>query len=113
MLEKFLRPNERLEGNPLGSHLQALARCLVEDGYADETIRSKLKLLGDFGRWLARTGLTVAHLEAGHVSAFVKQRQHVRRGDLRTLEQFIEHLRKRAVIPDREPYDRVRVHPEE
>lgn len=103
MLEKFLRPNERLEGNPLGSHLQALARCLVEDGYADETIRSKLKLLGDFGRWLARTGLTVAHLEAGHVSAFVKQRQHVRRGDLRTLEQFIEHLRKRAVIPDREP----------
>lgn len=103
MLEKFLRSNERLEDNALGSHLQALARCLVEDGYAGETIRSKLKLLGDFGRWLARTGLTVAHLEEGHVSAFVKQRQHVRRGDLRTLEQFIEHLRKRAVISDREP----------
>ncbi len=69
MLEEFLRANERLEGNPLGSHLQALATCLVEDGYAEETIRSKLKLLADFGRWLARTGLTVAHLEEGHVSA--------------------------------------------
>ncbi|MGA7951270.1 MAG: tyrosine-type recombinase/integrase [Thiobacillaceae bacterium] len=103
MLEEFLRANERLEGNPLGSHLQALATCLVEDGYAEETIRSKLKLLADFGRWLARTGLTVAHLEEGHVSAFVKQRQQVRRGDPRTLEQFLEHLRKHAVIPDREP----------
>ncbi len=103
MLEKFLRANEPLEDSPLGSHLQAYATWLVEDGYADETIRSKLKLLGDFGRWLGRTGLTVAHLEEGHVSAFVKQRQQVRRGDLRTLEQLLEHLRKSAVIPDREP----------
>jgi site-specific recombinase XerD len=76
---------------------------LAEDGYADETIRSKMKLLGDFGRWLGRAGLTVAHLEERHVGAFVKQRQHVGRGDLRTLDQFLEHLRKRAVIPDREP----------
>lgn len=103
MLEKFLRSNERLEDNALGSHLQALATCLAEDGYADETIRSKLKLLVDLGRWLGRTGLTVAHLEERHVGAFVKQRQRVHRGDLRTLEQFLEHLRKRAVIPDREP----------
>ena len=103
MLEKFLRAYEPLEDSPLGSHLQAFERWLVEDGYADETIRSKLKLLADFGRWLGRTGLTVAHLEDGQVSEFVKQRQQVRRGDLRTLEQLLEHLRKRAVIRDREP----------
>jgi integrase/recombinase XerD len=103
VLEKSLRANERLEGKPLKSHLQALATCLAEDGYADETIRSKLKLLADFGRWLGRTGLTVAHLEERHVGAFVKQRHRVRRGDLRTLEQFLEHLRKRVVIPDRAP----------
>lgn len=103
MLEKFLRANEPLEDSPLGTHLQTLATCLVEDGYADETVRSKLKLLAEFGQWLGRTGLTVAHLEERHVSVFVKQRQRVHRGDLRTLEQLLEHLRKRAVIPDREP----------
>jgi site-specific recombinase XerD len=102
MLEKFLRANERLEDNALGSHIQALATSLAEDGYADETIRLKLKLLADLGRWLKRSGLPVAHLEERHIGAFVKQRQQVGRGDLRTLEQLLEHLRKRDVIPNRE-----------
>jgi site-specific recombinase XerD len=103
MLEKSLQPNERLHDNPLGLSLQALATSLVEDGYADQTVRSKLRLLADLGRWFGLTGLTVAHLDERHVEAFVKHRQQVRRGDLKTLEQFLDHLRKRAVIPDRAP----------
>ena len=103
MLEKSLPPNERLHDNPLGLSLQALATSLVEDGYADQTVRSKLRLLADLGRWFGLTGLTVAHLDERHVEAFVKHRQQVRRGDLKTLEQFLDHLRKRAVIPDRAP----------
>jgi site-specific recombinase XerD len=103
MLEKSLPPNERLHDNPLGLSLQALATSLVEDGYADQTVRSKLRLLDELGRWFGLTGLTVAHLDERHVEAFVKHRQQVRRGDLKTLEQFLDHLRKRAVIPDRAP----------
>ena len=103
MLEKSLQPNERLHDNPLGPSLQALATSLVEDGYADQTVRSKLRLLADLGRWFGLTGLTVAHLDERHVEAFVKHRQQVRRGDLKTLEQFLDHLRKRAVIPDQAP----------
>ncbi len=103
MLEKFLQPNERLHDIPLGLSLRALATSLVEDGYADQTVRSKLRLLDELGRWFGLTGLTVAHLDERHVEAFVKHRRQVRRGDLKTLEQFLDHLRKRAVIPDRAP----------
>ena len=49
MLEKSLQPNERLHDNPLGLSLQALATSLVEDGYADQTVRSKLRLLAELG----------------------------------------------------------------
>jgi len=103
MLEKCLQANERLDDDPLGLHLQALATCFVEDGYAEPTVRSKLRLLADLGRWLGRTGLAVCHLDERLVKAFVKQRRQVRRGDLRTLRQFLDHLRKRAVIPEQEP----------
>ncbi|HEX5483744.1 MAG TPA: hypothetical protein VFZ08_14060, partial [Terriglobia bacterium] len=103
MLENSFPPDERFQDNSLRFHLQALATSLVEDGYADETVRSKLGLLADFGRWFGRTGLTVAHLDDRLVEAFVKHRQQVRRGDSKTLEQLLDHLRKRAVIPDREP----------
>ena len=103
MLEKFLQPNERLHDIPLGLSLRALATSLVEDGYADQTVRSKLRLHDELGRWFGLTGLTVAHLDERHVEAFVKHRRQVRRGDLKTLEQFLDHLRKRAVIPDRAP----------
>ena len=103
MLENSFPPDERFQDNPLRFHLQALATSLVEDGYADETVRSKLGLLADFGRWFGRTGLAVAHLDDRLVEAFVKHRQQVRRGDSKTLEQLLDHLRKRAVIPDREP----------
>jgi len=103
MLKNSVQPNERLQDNPLSFHLQALATSLVEDGYADETVRWKLGLLADFGRWFARTGRTVTHIDERLVEAFVKHGQQVRRGDSKTLKQFLDHLRRRAVIPDREP----------
>jgi Phage integrase family len=103
MLEKLLRPKERLQDKPLGLHLQALATSFLEDGYADVTVRLKLRLLADFGRWLGRTGLAVTPVDERRVDAFVKHRKRARRGDLKTLEQFLGHLRKCAVIPDREP----------
>jgi len=58
-------------------------------------------LLADFGRWFGRTKLAVTHVDERLVDAFVKHRQHVRRGDLKTLEQFLDHLRKRDVVPAR------------
>lgn len=82
MLKNSLLSTERLQGEPWGFHLQALATCFVQDGYADETVRLKLALLADFGRWFGRTGLAVAHVDERLVETFVKYRKQVRRGDL-------------------------------
>jgi site-specific recombinase XerD len=107
MLEDSLQPSERLRDNPLGLHLQTLATSFMEDGYADVTVQLKLGLLADFGRWFGRTRLAVTHVDERLVDAFVKHRQQVRNGDRKTLEQFLGHLRKCAVIPDRQPVGEV------
>lgn len=73
----------------------------MDDGYAEATAKSKLSLLADFGRWLGRRRLSLRNLNEGLVAAFVKNKRRVRRGDSRTLQQFLDHLRKRDIVPDR------------
>lgn len=74
---------------------------VTEDSYSDGTVRSKLSWLVDFGQWLGRTGFAVTNLDELLMEAFVKDKQRIRRGDLKTLRQFLGHLRKRDVVPDR------------
>src|SRR6266498_635724 len=101
MLENSLQADKRLQDNPLVFHLRTFAASLLEDGYADGTVQSKLGLLADLGQWLGRTGLAITRLDERLVEAFVKHKQRVHRGDLKTLKQFLDHLRKRDVVPDR------------
>jgi len=101
MLENSLQSDERLRDNPLGLHLQTLRTSLVEDGYAVGTIRSKLRLLADFGQWFGRTRLALTNMDESCVEKFIKRKQRVARGDLETLKQFLDHLRKHSVLPDR------------
>ena len=100
MLENSLQADKRLQDKPLVFHLRAFATSLREDGYADGTVQSKVWLLADLGQWLGRTGLAVTHLDDQLVEAFVKHKRRVRRGGLKTLKQFLDHLRKRDLIPD-------------
>ncbi len=101
MLKEFLREDEHLKDNPLLLHLRTFATSLIEDGYADETIQSKLSLLADFGQQLGRTGLAVTNLDERRVQAFLKHKQRTRRGDPKTLKQFLDHLQKCGVVPER------------
>ena len=57
MLKNSMERKKRLEASLLGPHLEALARSFKEDGYPDRTVRVKLRLLTDFGRWFGQTGL--------------------------------------------------------
>ena len=91
MRENCLQSNERFEDNPLGIHLQALARSFMEDGYANETVRLKLGLLTDFGRWFGRTGFDATRVDERLVGVFFKHRKRVWRGHRKTLEQFLAH----------------------
>jgi site-specific recombinase XerD len=103
MQENSLQAGQRLQGNPLESHLRTFVTSLFEDGYADATVHDKLSLLDRLGQWLRRTGLAVTHLDERLVRAFVKHRQRVQRGDLKTLQQFLDYLRELGVVPAQEP----------
>ena len=108
MEESFerLAADKRSRGNPLVVHLSPFAASLIENGYADATIRSKLWLLADFGQWLGRKGLAVVQLDEGLGEAFFiekERRGRVHRGNRETVRQFLDHLRERKIVPGMTP----------
>src|SRR2546425_1087768 len=97
---------KRWQDNPLVLHLRPFATALIEDGYADNTMQSKLWLLADLGQWLERSGLSVTDLDEQLVETFINDKQgkgRARRGDLETLRQFLDHLRRRDVVSGPKP----------
>jgi site-specific recombinase XerD len=84
--------------------IRKFTSSLVEQGYADQTLRSKLQLVTNFGQWLKRNRLAVTKLDGHMVEAFFKRKRRVRSGSLRTLQQFLDHLRKHDVVPARVLY---------
>ena len=104
MLEQFferLAADKRSGGNPLVVHLSPFAASLLEDGYADATVLSKLWLLADFGYWLGRRGLAAKQLDERLVATFfiAKQRRgRVHRGNQETIRQFLDHLREHNMV---------------
>ena len=95
---------KRIQGNPLEFHLRMFATALRDAGYRDRAMCSKLGLLADLGLWLKRTGPVVtSHLEEHLLEDFVKHKQRVQqmhRGDSKTLQQFLAHLRRQGIVPD-------------
>ncbi len=88
--------------DPLVAELQRFATSLIEQGYTDVTVRVKVKLVTSFGQWLKRNRLAVTDLAEPLLEAFLKRKHRVHKGDLRTLQQFLDHLRKHKVVPARE-----------
>jgi hypothetical protein len=97
---------KRLRDNPLVLHVWPFATSLIEDGYANNTMQSKLWLLADFGEWSGRSGLSVTDLDEQLINTFINDRQQegrLHRGNLETLRQFLDHLRKLDVVPGVKP----------
>jgi site-specific recombinase XerD len=53
------------------------------------------------GQWLRRKRLTVTNLDERLVEAFLQRQRRDRKGDLKTIQQFLYHLRRHNVIPAR------------
>lgn len=99
---KDLVADKRLRNNPLVLHLRSFATLLVDDGYADSTMQSKLWLLAEFGQWLGQSGLSVTDLDERLVETFINGRQRegrLHRGNLESLRQFLVHLRRGGIVP--------------
>jgi site-specific recombinase XerD len=103
---KTLEADNCRRDNPLVVHIRPFATLLMEDGYAKNTMQSKLWLLADFGEWLGRSGLTITNFDEGLINTFINRRQRegrLQRGNLKTLRQFLDHLRRCDVVPSRKP----------
>jgi site-specific recombinase XerD len=107
MLEELrLAADKRARGNPLVVHLSPFAASLMEEGYTDATMQSKLWLLADFGRWLGRSGLAVTELDERLVETFFAEKRRkgrVHRGNRETVRQFLGHLRECNVVAGVKP----------
>jgi site-specific recombinase XerD len=100
-MENSLPIDKQLQSNPLELHLRTFATWLTEEGYAQGSVQEKLGLLVDLGKWLGRTDRTVTNLDEQFLEAFAEHRRRVHRVNLKTLQQFLAHLRERDVVPDR------------
>jgi len=74
--------------DPLVAQLRRFTTSLMEQGYADETVRLKLQRLTNFGQWLGRNNLAVTDLDERSVEAFLKRKCRVHRGDSKTSNSF-------------------------
>ena len=101
-----LETDRRLRDSPLVSHLAPFATSLVENGYVKSTVQSKLNLLAGFGQWLERRRLSITDFDEQFAERFIaykRRKGRVHRGNRETLLQFLDHLRKRDVIPGPTP----------
>jgi site-specific recombinase XerD len=96
----------RVVSGPLGGdlfapHLESFVATLGKLGYANSTVRERLRLLCDFARWLRRRNLVLAHLHEQVANQFLEGRQHegrLRSGDAQAVRHFLEHLREKGAI---------------
>ena len=89
-LQDWLHTSERIKGSMLMPHLRGFPTPLLDDGYADATVKSKLWLLVDFGQWLRRRRFSLRDFDEKLIEAFLKNKQQSGRGDPTTLQQFLD-----------------------
>ena len=93
-------------GDLFAPHLDSFVATLGRLGYANSTVRERLRLLGDLARWLRRQSLALAHLHEPVANQFLEGRRRegrLRSGDASTVRHFLEHLREKGAIRSPEP----------
>jgi site-specific recombinase XerD len=107
---KQLLPNcataEPHGGDLFAPHLDPFVATLRKQGYANSTVRERLRLLSDLARWLRRQKLALAHLHERIANQFLEGRRRegrLRSGDAPTVRHFLEHLREKGAIRSPEP----------
>jgi site-specific recombinase XerD len=109
VLKQFLPNHAAAEphgGDLFAPHLDSFVATLWKLGYANSTVRPRLRLLCDLARWLGRQNLALAHLHEQVANQFLEGRRRegrLRKGDAPTVRHFLEHLREMGAIRSPEP----------
>ena len=100
----FLRPSSqrRLRVGPLASELDGFAAWLATQGYAHQTARDKLRLVGHLSLWLGSEGLGIEALDEERFERFLRIRgtRRAPQGEATTGRQLLSHLRREGRIPE-------------
>jgi site-specific recombinase XerD len=101
------RTLDTLTRGPLAAPLKAYAQQLHDQGYAIQTGRLQLQMLGQFNRWLQRRGLAVEQVDSSTVERYVRGRRKagkLQKGDTAALARLLRLLRPgQAGIPSSPP----------
>lgn len=89
---------------PLASHRAGFEAWLGGQGYAQVTVRQKIKLLAAFSAWTASQDVPLSLLGEAQATQFLTvHRRCPRRGDAWTLQQLIRYLRDTGYVPPLPP----------
>jgi hypothetical protein len=97
--EEFLDVH-RLRAAPLAGHIDGFAGELAAAGYARSTLKVKVRLVADLGRWMGQQDLDVGDADEALGMRFLQHRR--RRGmavcsNRPTLKALLQHLRAAGV----------------
>jgi len=88
--------------SPLSAQIPEFARWAREEGYALSSRRRKVLLAACFDRWLGQQAVSVHRVSSEHAARYLRSRaRHVKvqRGDVATLRQFLDFLRRQGEVP--------------
>lgn len=91
---------QRLHEGPLGSHIDAYASRLLEQGFSAERARDKIRLISDFGTWLGRQELGVNDVDSQTVKRYLaNQKGHIHpgRGAFSALQALLNLLYEKGI----------------
>jgi len=87
---------------PLGPYIDSYAAEMRGEGYARQTSEVQIRLVADFGYWLARRGMQVREVTAELFQPYLRARARRRRptrNDLSALNRLLDLLVRQGVVP--------------
>lgn len=98
----------RLRQGPLGAHLELFSARLLAEGHCQQSAWRNIRVVDDFGRWLARRGMVVRDIDEAVVNRYMAFRVRYRHpflSDRPALNRLLAVLREEALIaPQRLPH---------
>ena len=89
------------QDGPLGPYIDSYAAEMSAEGYAQQTREVQIRLVADFGRWLAKRGIPAQEVAAELFRPYLRARAQRRcptRSDLSALHRMLDLLARQGVV---------------
>jgi len=88
---------------PLGPYIESFAAEMRDERYAQHTSELEVRLVIDFGRWLANRGIQAQEITAGLFKPYLRSRRRRRfptGNDVSALRRLLDLLIRKGVVPE-------------